>query len=165
MEFTSIEPFLAYYSKIRKRTLRIISFIPPEQIEWTYAPGKFTLGDLVRHLACIERNMYAENAQFLPSKYNGCGAELAAGYENILAFLNAKHAESMEIFAQLTPEDLQRKTTTPAGAEITLWKWLRLMAEHEIHHRGNIYTYLGMMGITTPPLYGLTAEEVQARSA
>jgi uncharacterized damage-inducible protein DinB len=39
------------------------------------------------------------------------------------------------------------------------------MIEHEIHHRGQIYLYLSMSNVKTPPLYGLTSEEVRARSA
>ncbi len=73
--------------------------------------------------------------------------------------------ESMELFAKLTDEDLKTKCETPDGAEITKWKWLRLMVEHEIHHRGQIYLYLGMLGVPTPPLYGLTSEQVRARSS
>jgi uncharacterized damage-inducible protein DinB len=38
------------------------------------------------------------------------------------------------------------------------------MVEHEIHHRGQIYTYLAMLDVPTPPIYGLTSEEVRARS-
>jgi hypothetical protein len=34
-----------------------------------------------------------------------------------------------------------------------------------VHHRGQIYLMLGMLGIETPPLFGLTSEEVRARSA
>ena len=37
------------------------------------------------------------------------------------------------------------------------------MIEHEIHHRGQIYLMLGMLGVPTPPLYGLTSEEVRGR--
>jgi len=70
----------------------------------------------------------------------------------------------MEIFSWLTPEDLQRKCVTPGGTSITVWKWLRSMTEHEIHHRGQIYLYLSMLEIPTPPLYGLTSEEVRERS-
>jgi uncharacterized damage-inducible protein DinB len=81
-----------------------------------------------------------------------------------MAFLERLHAESMEIFARLSDEDLRRKCKTPDGAEITIWKWLRLMVEHEIHHRGQIYLSLGILGVPTPPLYGLTSEEVRARS-
>ena len=52
-----------------------------------------------------------------------------------------------------------------AGVPITKWKWLRAMVEHEIHHRGQLYLYLGLLGVTTPPLYGLTSEEVFENSA
>ena len=38
------------------------------------------------------------------------------------------------------------------------------MFEHEAHHRGQIYLMLAMRGVKTPPLYGLTSEEVIARS-
>jgi hypothetical protein len=38
------------------------------------------------------------------------------------------------------------------------------MAEHEIHQRGQIYLGLGMLDVPTPPLYGLTSEEVRSRS-
>jgi uncharacterized damage-inducible protein DinB len=164
MTIQNIESFLKYFERIRSRTLRIIKHIPPDKIEWTYAEGKFTLGEMIRHLAAIERYMYAETAQFRPSTYPGCGENLASGYENTIQYLNDMHAESVAIFRNLSEEDLQKKTITPGGVEITLWKWLRAMAEHEIHHRGQIYTYLGILGIPVPPLYGLTAEEVQERS-
>ena len=99
-----------------------------------------------------------------PSRYPGCGKELANGYEQILQFAERLHRESVEIFAQLTPQQLNGKCMTPDGAPITTWKWLRAMEEHEAHHRGQIYLYLSMLGVPTPPLYGLTSEQVRERS-
>lgn len=160
MIIQTIEEFLPYYEKIRGRTLNVIKTIPPEHIEWTYHKDKFTMGDIVRHLAAIERFMYAENAQFMPSRYQGCGVELASGYDGVLDYLNELHQESMEIFKKLTPDDLQKKCETPGGISITLWKWLRAMVEHEIHHRGQLFIYLGMLEVGTKPLYGLTSEQV-----
>ena len=164
MEINSIGPFLDYWQSVRARTSRVVRCIPPERIEWTYAAGKFTLGDLVRHLAAIERWMYAETVSQRPSAYPGCGTDLADGYEAVLKYFDESHAESMEMFARLSDADLKAKCTTPAGTQITTWKWLRAMVEHEAHHRGQIYMMLGMLGVDTPPLYGLTAEEVKARS-
>lgn len=163
MEIRAIGPFLQYFGNVRERTLRVARCIPPDKMEWTCAPGKFTFGDLLRHLAVVERYMWAENVQGRPSRYTAHGRELADGYENVMAFLERMHAESMEIFARLSDEDLQRKCTTPDNSPITTWKWLRLMVEHEIHHRGQIYLYLSMLGIATPPLYGLTSEQVRGR--
>jgi uncharacterized damage-inducible protein DinB len=109
--------------------------------------------------------MFAENAQLKPSRYPGHGVELAGGYHESLDFMNRMHGESMSIFRKLSDEDLQRKCITPNGTPITVWKWLRAMTEHEIHHRGQLYLYLAILGIETPPLYGLTSEEVLERSS
>jgi uncharacterized damage-inducible protein DinB len=164
MEITTIEPFLKYYENLRKRTLNVIKCIPPEKIDWRYAADKFSFADLIRHLAAIERFMYAETVQGNKSIYPGHGNDLADGYENVLRFINETHIESMQIFSHLTDEDLQKKCLTPNNSPITVWKWLRAMAEHEIHHRGQIYSYLGILGVKTPSLYGLTSEEVKERS-
>src|SRR6516165_1420306 len=127
MEIRNIQPFLHYFGTVRERTMRVARCIPPDKLDWSYAPGKFTIGDLLRHLAVIERDMYAENMQGKPSRYTSHGKELADGYENVLAFMERLHQESMDIFSKLTDADLQTKCKTPAGADITKWKWLRLM--------------------------------------
>jgi uncharacterized damage-inducible protein DinB len=165
VEVQTIEPFLHYFGNVRERTSRVARCIPPEKIDWSYAPGKFTFGDILRHLAVVERYMWGENVQGRVSAYTNHGKDLASTLDEVLALMDRLHTESMHIFSRLSPEDLQRKCKTPADAEITTWKWLRLMVEHEIHHRGQIYLYLGMLGVPTPPLYGLTSEEVRARSS
>ena len=145
--------------------MRVIACVPPDRIDWAYKDGKFTLGDLMRHLASIERWMFAENAMKRPSRYPGHGRELADGYANIIDFMKKMHDESMAIFRSLSDDDLEKKTMTPGGVELRIGKWLRSMVEHEVHHRGQIYMYLGMLDIPTPPIYGLTEEEVKRRSA
>jgi uncharacterized damage-inducible protein DinB len=164
MEIRTIQPFLQYFGNVRDRTVRVARCIPADKIDWSYADGKFTFGDLLRHLAVAERYMFAENVQGRQSRYTTHGKELADGLEEVLRFMDRLHGESMEIFAKLTDEDLQRKCKTPGGTDITTWKWLRSMAEHECHHRGQIYLYLAILGVPTPPLYGLTSEQVRARS-
>lgn len=145
--------------------MKVIQCIPSEKIDWTYKPGKFTFADLIRHLASIERYMYAESVQLKPSRYPGHGRELADGYENVLAYLHRTHKEAIEIFSRLSDEDLRKKCKTPGDAEITVWKWLRAMVEHEIHHRGQLYIYLSLIDESASPIFGLTSEEVFARRA
>ena len=164
MEITAIEPFIGYWKGIRGRTRKVVECIPPGRLEWTHREGAFTFGDLVRHLAAIERWMFAENVSGRPSRYPGHGRELADGWDATLAYLDRMHAEAVEIFRTLSPDDLRRPAVTPAGASIPAWKWLRAMVEHECHHRGQIYLMLGMIGVPTPPIFGLTSEQVRDRS-
>jgi uncharacterized damage-inducible protein DinB len=164
MEIRTIQPFLQYFGNVRERTMRVARCVPADEIDWTYAPGKFALGDLLRHIAVTERYLFAENVQGRGSRYTTHGKELAENRDAVLAFMERLHAESMEIFSKLTDEDLQSKRPNVGGVDMATWKWLRSMVEHEIHHRGQIYLYLGMLGVPTLPLYGLTSEEVRARS-
>ncbi|MGH7679089.1 MAG: DinB family protein [Gemmatimonadaceae bacterium] len=87
-----------------------------------------------------------------------------------LDYLGSTHTRTRRvlqraIFSALTDEQLNGRCTTPACTPITTWKWLRAMFEHEAHHRGQIYLMLGIRGVQTPPIFGLTSEEVAARSA
>jgi uncharacterized damage-inducible protein DinB len=159
-----LDEFLHHHERVRERTRNVAACIPADKIDWTYKPGAFTLGDLVRHIAVTERFIWAETVHNRPSGYTTHGRELADGRDAVLAFLDRLHGESVEEFRKLTPAMLAEKCLTPAGTPLTTWRWLRMMPEHEIHHRGQIYTMLGMLDVPTPPLYGLKHTEVIAKS-
>lgn len=165
MEVIRVAPFLEYLDRVHERTRRVVACVRDEDLEWSPAPGRMTAGDLVRHLAGVERYMYAETVHGRPSIFSGHGREIADGLAATTAYYDRLHAESRALFAELTDARLVEKCQTPAGTPITVGKWLRAMLEHEAHHRGQLYFILGMRGVSTPPIYGLTAEELQARSA
>jgi len=71
MVISSIEQFLEYRERVRFRTRRVAVCIPPDKLEWTYATGKFTPGDLVRHIAGIERWMFVECVMGRPKPLSG----------------------------------------------------------------------------------------------
>jgi uncharacterized damage-inducible protein DinB len=108
--------------------------------------------------------MYAENVQGRVSTYPGHGPELASGLDGVRTYLEHCHAESLAIFGNLREEDLLATCQTPAGAPLAVWKWLRAMAEHEAHHRGQLYLMASQRGRRVAPLFGLTEEEVAAKS-
>jgi uncharacterized damage-inducible protein DinB len=156
--------FLAHLDRVHGRTRRVAVLVPEHDIEWAPAPGRFSFGDLLRHLAGIERWMYAETVHGRPSRYPGHDRSLADGLEAVLEYHDRLHAESRGLFAALPPSRLAERCETPAGVPITIWKWLRSHLEHEAHHRGQLYLMLGLRGVRCPQLYGLTSEEVASRS-
>jgi len=164
MEIQNIETFLPYLETIRDRTMRVVKSIPPDKLEWRHTEGVFSPGDLARHIAAVERFTFTENALGRPSRYPGCGPEIAAGLDSVIAFMERSHREAVELLKTLTPEMLAGKGVSPAGVPITAWKLLRAMVEHEIHHRGELYVCLALLGVPRPPLYGVTEPELRSRS-
>ena len=88
MAHQSREEFSKYYESIRKRTRSVVTCIPEERIEDSPREGRFTPGDLVRHIAAAERWAWAENVKGRPSRYPGHGPELAEGKAAVLEYLN-----------------------------------------------------------------------------
>ena len=123
-----------------------------------------SFGDILRHIAGTERWMWAENVAGRPARFPGHDQSLASGYDATCAYFARLHHESLAIFEALTAEDYQRSVETPGGAMLPAWKWLRAMLEHEAHHRGQLYLMLRIIGVPTPPIFGLTAEQVRERS-
>ncbi len=159
-----VPSFLSYWRNARSRTVRVLDGLRPEDLEWAPAPRAFSFGDLFRHLAGLERFMWAETVAGRPSAYPGHGEELAVGLDGVRAYLERCHAESMAIFGRLTDADLLAPCQNPAGAEMATWKWLRAMIEHEAHHRGQLYLMASLRGRNLAPLFGLTEEELAAKS-
>ena len=160
MEIKKISSFLSYFEKVREGTIRIIETIPEEKMDWTYKPGKFTIADIVRHIAAIERNVFAELVHGNKGCYTGCGKELADGYDDVLDYFNEMHNQSMYIFNSLSDEDLNKKIITLSGNETKIGNFLRALIIHEIHHCGALCIYLNLLNIETPSIFGLTEEQV-----
>lgn len=156
--------FLDYFEKVRARTLRVARCIPEDVFESSPIGHGFTFGDLLRHMAGLERYMFAENVAGRASSYSGHGRDLADGAPATFDYIGRLHHEAMAIFSGLGDAGMRASCVTPGGASMPAWKWLRSMVEHEAHHRGQIYVYLSILGIPAPPLYGLTSEEVIERS-
>ena len=155
---------LRAFDTARGRTARLAALIPDRALDWAPTPDAFTCADIVRHVAAAERFTFVEIAIGGASRYPGHDKSLAYGKEGVLAYLDAMHEQSMALLQTLDDEALERRITTPAGAQIPTWRWLQLMAEHEAHHRGQLYLMLRMLGVATPPLFGMTETELRARS-
>ncbi len=160
MEISSVKNFLNYLEKTRAQTKRIIQAIPPDKLDWTYKEGKFTFADLIRHIASIERTVFAEVATGNPPNYRGCGKELADGYDQVLQYFDDKHAESLEIFNSIPDTALKQPVKSLDGKEIELGNFLRALIVHEVHHRAAMCIYLNLIDVESPPVIGLKEEQV-----
>jgi uncharacterized damage-inducible protein DinB len=169
VEIQSVAEFIKYWRGFRGRTRRTLAAFPMNAGPWRPAEGAFCVADLTRHLGRAERDFFVARACGLaPRVALGAEAALGKGADSELAGavaeLDALHEESCAMLAELEkregPGALQRRVTTPVGAEIAAWKLLRAMCEHEAHHRGQLSLCLRMLGTDPPPIFGHKAEAV-----
>lgn len=160
MEINSTTSFLSYFEKVRQGTNQIIQVIPYDKMNWTYKPEKFTIADIIRHIAAIERNVFAEIIQGNNPCYKGCGEEVTTDYESTLHYFDEMHKQSVAIIMSLKDDDLNKKITTLNGSKSTIGAFLRALIIHEIHHTGALCIYLNLLDIKTPPIFGLTEKQV-----
>jgi len=157
----SINAFIDYFEGIRRRTLNYIKAIPAERVDWSPREGELTCGDIVRHLAAGEK-MFVGVVVEGRWKYVGHDQKLARGLDELLAYLQATHVESVAVLRTIEDAKLNEPRPALKGQPVKSWRWLMAMVEHEVHHRSQLAVYLTLMGVEPPQIYGLGIEDIVA---
>ncbi|WP_047151858.1 DinB family protein [Aneurinibacillus tyrosinisolvens] len=155
----NINEFISYFEGIRKRTLNYAKTIPNSLIDWRIKEDKFSFGDIIRHLGATEL-MFFQAVKKNEWYYVGHGEEKGRTLEGTMNYLNECHTIVMTGLQDLTESDLRKKIKTFSGYEVSAWRMFMAMAEHEIHHRGQISSYLQMNDITPPQIFGQKIEQI-----
>jgi hypothetical protein len=121
----------------------------PEETARIPAPGKWTINQLMRHVADTEivvgmrlRQIIAEDRPTLsPFDQNKWAASL--GYEKAnpfvsLALFQALRIDTTAVLESLSPEAFDRVSVHPERGEKTLLEWVRLFGSHVYSHADQI---------------------------
>ncbi len=148
----NLDSFINNWRRIHKQTTKLIAVAPNDKYDWKPCDSGMTLGELINHLWFTEAGLVAAAKTGVfpkeaPPQINDT-AELIAAYDKT-------HEESVATVAAMTPEELGEQLT-PFGPDKPMSRMalLHVMHEHEIHHRGQLYTYLRIAGVEVPPLFG-----------
>ena len=147
-----LDPFIANWSRVHKQSARLMKSAPDDKYDWKPADTAMPLGELMNHLYIAEK-LFVDSAitggfakENLPQAINNT--------EELIAAYNKSHEEGVARIATLTPEQMT-EMVAPFGPEKAMPRafLLNVMLEHEIHHRGQLYTYLRMLGCECPALF------------
>ncbi len=155
----TVDQFVSYLDGIRKRTLMYVDAIPESLFHWRPAEDKFTIAELVRHLGSTEVMFYrvCKSGEWI---YPGHGDDKGKTLAEACEYLNRCHQTVLDGLRQFDERDLKKKVPTMAGHEVSAWRILFALTEHEIHHRGQLTAYLQGNGIHPPQIFGLRIEQV-----
>jgi uncharacterized damage-inducible protein DinB len=145
------DSYINNWNRIHKQTMKIMAVAPSDKYDWRPAETAMTLGKLMNHLWISEWGLVeaAINGS-LPAER----PELKKNTEDLIATFDKSHKEMVAKVSTLTPEQLAEEIS-PFGADrkVTRKAVLYALHEHEIHHRGQLYVYLRILGCEIPPLY------------
>jgi uncharacterized damage-inducible protein DinB len=148
----NLDSFISNWRRIHKQTTNLMAVAPNDKYDWKPCDSGMTLGELMNHLWIAEAGLVAAAKTGIfpkeaPPKITDT-AELIAAYDKT-------HEEAIATAAALTPEELSEQVA-PFGPDKPMSRMtlLHLTHEHEIHHRGQLYTYLRIAGVEVPPLFG-----------
>ena len=162
----SMREFTEYFDGVRRRTVGFFRMIPPDMIDWTPKDGEYSCGDIVRHVA-VSESMFSGVVADGVWRYDGHARELGASLDEALAMLDARHTAAARALTKAGDAALAqvRPALEPGGRPIRGWRVLMAMCEHEVHHRSQLASYLTLMGIEAPDIFGLGVEDVTRLTA
>jgi uncharacterized damage-inducible protein DinB len=150
MTYPEIETFVRNWNYIHKQTARIIRAAPQEKMEWQPKEGLFTLRQLVSHFPQAE-------LAFVRTAMDGVYAKVdldlsKSTSEEIADIFDENHEKHAAEVLSLTMEHMNREVEF-VGHKLRCRDLLKTLVEHEIHHRGQLFTYLHLADVEPPKLY------------
>ncbi|MBS1791629.1 MAG: DinB family protein [Acidobacteria bacterium] len=148
----NMDSFVSNWRRIHKQTTKIMAAAPNDKYDWKPCDSAMSLGELMNHLWIAEAGLVAaaKTGSFpkeMPPQIKDTAALIAA--------FDKTHEEAIATAKALTSEELA-ESVAPFGPDKAMSRMtlLHLTHEHEIHHRGQLYTYLRIAGCEVPPLFG-----------
>lgn len=141
----------AHWSDVRAGLVQALDKLTDAQLDFMPRAGLWSLRETVCHIAGTEegwlRHIAANAGDWAEFGYAASDYPTVAALKTLLA---DTHARTQADFAQEADVLLERVATLPWGPRVTLEWVVWHVLEHEIHHRGEVYLMLGLMGMEAP---------------
>lgn len=149
-----LDPLIKQGNRIHQQTTKVMAASPNDKWDWKTCESAMTLGELVNHFYLAEIGLVDA---IQTGKFAGRQKpDPKATAEEVVAAFDQAHEALVAAISELTPEQLAEEIA-PFGEKYGMMSRKTLifsMFEHEIHHRGQLYVYLRMLGAPVPPLFG-----------
>lgn len=150
-EVISPSDFLSHWQGHRSLTRRVIEAFPEEAFFNHTIGGMRPFSEMITELLAIAEPGIKEIVTGKTTPLNE-QIEHENSKEKILALWDEATHEINRYWAQVKPEDFQKKITLFGQYEGTVCSSILYFMDNEIHHRGQGYVYLRSLGIE-PPMF------------
>ena len=152
-----------YFDMVHGVTLKAIGTFTDEDLNYRPQAETRTVRDLILHIYGMEKAL-AEGARDGRLTEQALGASvpeqehaasILAGITSIAKaqeFSSDCHKAANDAAAAMSDEDLEKVVESPFGS-FPAWQYFQFAYDEHWHHRGQLYTYLRLLGKEPPMLY------------
>jgi uncharacterized damage-inducible protein DinB len=154
---------LDYFKLVHGVTVRAIAAFADEDLAFRPKPGMRSPRELIYHVYRQEKSL-AESARdgrmtpdaaALSNPEEGAGASACRALTTVaeaVAFAQACHQAADAAFRAIPADEFARPIESPFGT-YPAWQYFTFAYDEHWHHRGQLYTYLRLLGKEPPMLY------------
>jgi uncharacterized damage-inducible protein DinB len=152
---------LDYFNMAHGVTLRAIGILGDEDLEFRPQPTMRTPKELIFHIYTQEKilaeavqqgRLAAEASSNPEDEAVAVEFKALATVSALQAYAGACHQVAENILRAMSEEDLTRPVESPFGT-YPAWRYFDFAYDEHWHHRGQLYTYLRLLGKEPPMLY------------
>ncbi|MCA5004757.1 DinB family protein [Sphingobacterium bovistauri] len=148
----------------KNNTLRILNALPKDKFDYKPHPKSMTLGELANHVVELHNwvsMVFTTDVFDFHTDYKPSTLQTA---EELIEVLEAGHLKNLNSLNTLSDETYLTNWALKAGEHVIVdlpkaGAFRFIVANHLIHHRGQLALYLRLLDVPVPGLYGPSADE------
>jgi len=139
----------AHWRPVRRDLLRALDVLGDEQLTFVPREGLWSLGEVACHIAGVEEGWYRYVITGGLPAWPNYRVKDYSTVEAVKRLLTEVHDRTQAYLETVDERSLDQVFSTAWGDVSLRWVIWHVL-EHEIHHRGEIYLMLGLMGMEAP---------------
>lgn len=163
MNKQQLQAHRVYFDLVHGVTVRAIGAFADSELDFRPKPGMRTPRELIFHIYAQEKALAeaVRQGQLTIEQANASNPEdpsIAAQLKALatvgaaVAYAGDCHAAADEIVKSLTDAEIARTVESPFG-KYPGWQYFQFASDEHWHHRGQLYSYLRLLGKEPPMLY------------
>ena len=144
-------------------TDRLFEIIPDDKLTWRPHPKAKSLGELAMHIAVLPGNVSALGVEDV-HEFAGIPKDPEPVSREQIQAVFAESLEKAKEIVRSTDDENALKELRLVANEKTLFAaprvgfWRTVLLNHNYHHRGQLSTYLRILDVPLPSVYGPSAD-------
>ena len=138
-----------YLEELHRSNLACLELVPDDKLDFHPVQELYTLKNTLHHMYANQRffNITAKSGRMDVSVYKKIMAEKPVSKSELKKFMQGVFTETKEIFRD--SKLFAKQVGTIAGVRQVLDMYMGEL-EHQLHHRGQVYLMLRMLGLRPP---------------